>query len=94
MKKSHFTFSVDGNEVVATETLQGAVDGENVEAFKVEFDIPANAEELTIVMGDGGDGIGCDHSAIGDAKLLTTKATAVEPANKLPTIWGHLKARY
>jgi hypothetical protein len=91
---SHFTFSVDGNEVVATETLQGAVDGENVEAFKVEFDIPANAEELTIVMGDGGDGIGCDHSAIGDAKLITSQATAVEPANKLPTIWGHLKARY
>ena len=45
-------------------------------------------------MGDGGDGNGCDHSAIGDAKLLTLQATAVEPANKLPTIWGSLKARY
>ena len=91
---SHFTFSIDGTDVVTTETLRGAVDGENVEPFKVEIDIPANAKELTIVMGDGGDGVGCDHSAIGDAKLLTLQATAVEPANKLPTIWGHLKARY
>ena len=45
-------------------------------------------------MGDGGDGAGCDHSAIGDAKLLNAQALAVEPANKLPTIWGHLKDSY
>lgn len=91
---SHFTFSIDGTEVERTETLTGAADGENVEPFKVELDIPANAKELTIVMGDGGDGLGCDHSALGDAKLLTSSVTAVEPANKLPTIWGSLKARY
>ena len=91
---SHFTFSLDGTEVVVTETLAGVTDGVNTEPFKVEIDIPANATELTIVMGDGGDGNGCDHSAIGDAKLLTSQATAVEPANKLPTIWGSLKARY
>lgn len=91
---SHFVFSIDGTDVVTTETLTGTADGENVEALKVEFDIPANATELTIVMGDGGDGLGCDHSALGDAKLLTAQATAVEPANKLPTIWGHLKAQY
>ena len=91
---SHFTFSIDGTDVVTTETLRGAVDGENIEPFKVEIDIPENAEELKIVMGDGGDGVGCDHSTIGDAKLLTARALAVEPANKLPTIWGHLKARY
>ena len=36
----------------------------------------------------------CDHSAIGDAKLLNAQALAVEPANKLPTIWGHLKDSY
>ena len=41
-----------------------------------------------------GDGAGCDHSAIGDAKLLNAQALAVEPANKLPTIWGHLKDSY
>ncbi len=91
---SHFTFSLDGTEVAITETLAGVTDGVNTEPFKVEIDIPANATELTIVMGDGGDGNGCDHSAIGDAKLLTLQATAVEPANKLPTIWGSLKARY
>ena len=90
----NFIFSVDGEEAFKSETLGGVVDGENVEAVKVEFDIPANATELTIVMGDGGDGNGCDHSAIGDAKLLTGQALAVEPPNKLPTIWGHLKASY
>ena len=79
---------------VVTETLKGAVDGENVDPVKVEFDIPADATELAIVMGDGGDGLGCDHSCIGDAKLITTKATAVEPANKASTTWGHLKANY
>ena len=91
---SHFVFSIDGTEVESTETLTGTADGENVEPLKVEFDIPEGASELTIVMGDGGDGLGCDHSCLGDAKLLTTLATAVEPANKLPTIWGSLKARY
>lgn len=91
---SHFTFSVDGEDLVVTETLEGTVDGVNVEPLKVEFEIPADAQELTIVMGDGGDGNSCDHSTIGDAKLLTTETLAVEPANKLPTIWGHLKSRY
>lgn len=89
-----FIFSIDGTEVFASETLQGTVDGENVDALKVEFEIPTGAQELEIIMGDGGDGGGCDHSAIGDARLLTAQATAVEPANKLPTIWGHLKDSY
>ncbi len=89
-----FIFSVDGKQEFKSETLKGTDGGENVDAVKVEFDIPSNAKELTIVMGDGGDGNGCDHSAIGDAKLLTAQALAVEPANKLPTIWGSLKARY
>lgn len=89
-----FIFSVDGKEVFKSETLKGSEGGENIEAVKVEFNISANAKELTIVMGNGGDGNGCDHSALGDAKLLTSQALAVEPANKLPTIWGHLKAQY
>ena len=91
---SHFIFSIDGNVIVETDTLTGSLDGENVDPLKVEIEIPANAQELTIVMGDGGDGLACDHSCLGDAKLLTSEATAVEPANKLPTIWGHLKSRY
>lgn len=91
---SDFTFSIDGKQAFKSEVLPGVDGGENVDALKVEFDIPANAKELTIVMGDGGDGNGCDHSNMGDAKLLTAQVLAVEPANKLPTIWGHLKAKY
>ena len=81
-------------ETFKSETLPGSDGGENVDPAKVEFDIPTGAKELTIVIGDGGDGNGCDHSTIGDAKLLTAQALAVEPANKLPTIWGHLKESY
>ena len=33
---SHFTFSLDGTEVVVTETLAGVTDGVNTEPFKVE----------------------------------------------------------
>ena len=91
---SDFKFSIDGKQVFKSDTLQGTDGGKNVDAVHVEFDIPSGAKELEIVMGDGGDGIGCDHSAIGDAKLLNAQALAVEPANKLPTIWGHLKDSY
>ena len=91
---SDFIFSIDGKQVFKSETLQGTDGGKNVDAVKVEIDIPSTAKELEIIMGDGGDGIGCDHSAIGDAKLLNAQALAVEPANKLPTIWGHLKDSY
>ncbi len=89
-----FVFRVDGKQAFKSDVLQGTDGGKNVDAVKVEFDIAANAKELEIVMGDGGDGAGCDHSAIGDAKLLNAQALAVEPANKLPTIWGHLKDSY
>ena len=88
-----FTFSIDGKQVFKSEVLQDTDGGKNVEAVHVEFDIPATAKELEIVMGNG-DGAGCDHSAIGDAKLLNAQVLAVEPANKLPTIWGHLKDSY
>jgi hypothetical protein len=91
---SDFIFTIDGKQAFKSDTLQGTDGGKNVDAVKVEIDIPANAKELEIIMGAGGDGIGCDHSAIGDAKLLNAQALAVEPANKLPTIWGHLKDSY
>ena len=81
-------------QVFKSEQLLGTDGGKNVDAVKVEFDISANAKELEIIMGDGGDEISCDHSAIGDVKLLNAQALAVEPANKLPTIWGHLKDSY
>jgi len=89
-----FIFDVDGTEMFASETLAGTTGGENTEAVKVEFDIPAGAKELTITFGDGGDGNGCDHSAMGDAKLMTSAAGAVEPGAKVTTLWGGLKASY
>ncbi|MDP7295484.1 MAG: hypothetical protein QGG24_09185, partial [Vicinamibacterales bacterium] len=45
----------------------GTLDGENVLPVFVEFDIPGSANELEIVMGDGGDGTSCDHAVVGDA---------------------------
>ena len=89
-----FIFKVDGKQVFKSEVLMGTEGGKNVPAVKVEFDISANAKELEIVMGDGGDGAGCDHSTLGDGKLLNAQALAVEPANKLPTIWGTIKSAY
>ncbi|HIE27776.1 TPA: hypothetical protein EYP66_10855 [Candidatus Poribacteria bacterium] len=89
-----FTFSVDGKEVFKSDVLKGTDGGKNVEAVKVEFDIPAGAKELTIEIGDGGDGIGCDHGAIGDAKLLTRQAFSVNYKGKLTTSWGAIKALY
>ena len=72
-----FVFLLDGREVFHSPTLLGAEGGRNVSPVKVTFAIPATARELTIVMGDGGDGGGCDHSVIGDAKLLTARVTDV-----------------
>jgi hypothetical protein len=90
-----FTFTVDGAEMFKSDVLQGTVDGENVAAVMVEFDIPAGASELVIVCGDGGDGNGCDHAALGDAKLLIAGVeTAVKPTGKLSTSWGAIKGSY
>ena len=90
---SGFTFKLDGKEVFKSKTLAGADGDKNVPPLKVEFDIPATAKKLEISITDGGDGIGCDHSAFGDAKLLTAIA-AVESADKLPEAWGKIKVGY
>jgi hypothetical protein len=89
-----FIFDVDGKEMFKSELLLGGEGGENVDAVFVEFDIPAGAKELTITLSDGGDGNSCDHSCLGDAKLLTGAARAVEPAGKATTAWGRIKASY
>jgi hypothetical protein len=89
-----FTFEVDAKEMFKSEVLLGTEGGENVEAVKVEFDIPSNAKELTITIGDGGDGVSCDHGCVGDAKLLTSGARPVEPGDKAATLWGRIKASY
>jgi len=89
-----FTFEVDGEEMFKSEKLVGAEAGLNTEAVKVEFDIPAGAKELTIILGDGGDGNSCDHSCLGDAKLLTGSARPVEPGGKAANTWGKIKTSY
>jgi hypothetical protein len=92
---SDFTFTVDGTEMFKSDVLAGTQDGVNVPAVKVEFDIPAGASEMVIAIGDGGDGVSCDHSALGDAKLLMAGVgTAVKPGGKLSTSWGAIKASY
>jgi hypothetical protein len=60
----------------------------------VEFDISSGAKKLTIVVGDGGDGVSCDHGCIGDAKLLTRQAFSIHAKGKLTTSWGTIKALY
>jgi hypothetical protein len=77
-----------------SERLVGGEGGENVDAVKVEFDIPKGAQELRITLADAGDGVSCDHSCLGDAKLLTGRARAVEPGGKAATVWGQIKASY
>ena len=78
---STFTFLLDGREVHRSGPLEGVIAGEaNPRPRKVAFDIPSTARELKIVMGDGGDGIDCDHPVIGDAKLLTSRVTGEGPA--------------
>lgn len=88
---SDFSFLVDGVEVENTGTLAGYTDGENTPPMHVVIDVNG-ASELTIVVGDGGDGVGCDHSAVGDAKLLAIGLAAVDPTDSVSTTWGNLKS--
>ena len=89
-----FIFTVDGKEVANTGNLTGAKGADNIPPFKVEFDIPGSAKELIINITDGGDGNSCDHATLGDAKLLTSAAMAIEPESKASTLWGSIKASY
>jgi hypothetical protein len=88
-----FIFTVDGTEMFHSDMLMGTDGGVEVAPVLVEFDIPAGASELTIVMGDGGDGNSCDHSAIGDPKLMDIGVTAVSPEGSLTTTWGDIKGK-
>jgi len=93
---SSFIFSVDGTVIHETAVLSGVVEGGGADApsEKVAFDIPAGSSTLTIEVTDGGDGAGCDHADIGNARLITSRATSVEAKGKLSTTWGALKSRY
>ncbi|MBT3267572.1 hypothetical protein HN371_10485 [Candidatus Poribacteria bacterium] len=87
-----FNISVDGKVKFESGFVSGMLDGDNVDAIFVEIDL-ADASELLIEVADGGDGIGCDHAAIGDAKLLTGAALAVDAESKAATTWSELKTR-
>ncbi|MDE0681446.1 MAG: SUMF1/EgtB/PvdO family nonheme iron enzyme [Candidatus Poribacteria bacterium] len=62
-----FIFFVDNAEVYKSGAITGIYHNE---ATYVEFDIPVDAQKLTLIVTDAGDGIGCDHWTIGDARLL------------------------
>jgi hypothetical protein len=89
-----FTFTVDGKKMFKSDVLKGTDGGKNVAPVKVEFDISSGAKELMIEVGNGGDGIDCDHACVGDAKLLTRAAFSVDARSKLATSWGAIKALY
>ena len=80
-----FTFNIDGRRAFESDLITGNENGTNVAPVEVEFAIPTGAKELEILM-DGSDGIGCDHSAIGDAKLLTGAPSGIiEPTQTTTT---------
>ncbi len=89
---SEFTVSVDGVVQFESGLVTGMSGADNVAPVPVDVDV-AGASELTIEIRGGDDGIGCDHAAIGDPKLLTADTTAVDPAGKTAVTWSELKAR-
>jgi len=89
-----FIFSVDGKQMFKSDLLKGGEAGKNIPAVKVEFDIPSGAKELQIDLSDGGDGNSCDHSCLGDAKLLTSAGLAIESIGKSASVWGSIKTSY
>lgn len=91
---SVFTFTLDGKQMFKSDLLKGTVDGKDVAPVKVAFDIAAGAKQLVVEIGDGGDGNSCDHSALGDAKLIRRGLTAVSPQDHLSTTWGNIKSNY
>lgn len=78
---SEFTVSVDGVVQFESGLVTGMIGADNVAPVPVDVDV-SGASELTIAIRGGDDGIGCDHAAIGDPKLLTSSTTAVDPAAK------------
>ena len=62
-----FFFLIDDIGVSRTNILRGA---HGAQPVRVEFDIPTDAQTLTIVVSDAGH-IDCDHWVIGDARLTS-----------------------
>lgn len=61
-----FTFQLDNDIVYRSGVLRGI---DQDEPIPVSFEIPADAQALIINVSDGGDGIGCDHWMLGNARL-------------------------
>lgn len=74
--------------------LKGGEAGKNIAPAKVAFDIPTGAKQLVVEFGDGGDGSSCDHSCMGDGKLILAGTTSVSPIGRLSTTWGDIKVNY
>ena len=61
-----FIFDINGTGVWKSGKVVGIRD---TKPIHVEFDIPADAQTLTIIVTDGGDSTNCDHWTIGNAHL-------------------------
>ena len=61
-----FIFGIDDTGVWESGKIVGIRD---TQPIHVAFDIPVNAQTLTIVVTDGGDDISCDQWTIGNARL-------------------------
>jgi hypothetical protein len=87
---SEFTVTVDGSTVFESGLITGMSGADNVAPVPVDVDV-TGAGELVISITGGADGIGCDHAAIGDPKLLMASGTAVDPKGKAATTWAGMK---
>ena len=64
-------FFADNTEVYNSGVLRGS----QARNTQIAFDIPKNTQTLTISVTDGGDGNGCDHFILAEARLLHTTTT-------------------
>ena len=67
-------FLADDKEVYNSGLLRGG----QARNTHIAFDIPDNTQTLTISVSDGGDGNGCDHFILAEARLLHAEETVVE----------------
>ena len=76
-----FIFGIDDIGVWKSGKLVGIRDTEPVH---VAFSIPADAQTLTIVVTDGGDGICSDHWTMGNARLTIGQADNITGSTRVP----------
>ena len=69
-------FLADGKEVYNSDLLRGS----QARNTQIAFEVPPNTQELAINVTDGGDGNGCDHFILAEARLLHAETSMVETA--------------